>query len=102
MAAVTISSDFVGQENKVCHCEPLAAFEEETILVIVTVICILKFPSHLCHTFPPFLNYYWEIISPSFFVISRCITGIFWEADRLRSTNYFIMKLSLWKKNFFK
>ena len=58
MTAVTIHSDFGAQENKVCHCEPLAAFEEETVVVNVTVIRILKFPSHLCHTFVPFLSYY--------------------------------------------
>ena len=59
MTAVNICSDFGAQENKVCHCEPLATFEEETVVVSVTVICILKFPSHLCHTFLPFLSYYW-------------------------------------------
>lgn len=46
--------------------EPLAALREEINMVNIAFICTLKFPSHLCNTFTPFLSYHWEITSPSF------------------------------------
>lgn len=81
--------------------EPLAAFEEETVVVNVTVICTLKFPSGLCHTFLSFLSYYWETTSPSFeqsyvpnfqmYQWSLLRSGYL---DGIRSTNDYIEKLT--------
>ena len=81
--------------------EPLAAFEEETVLVNVAVICTLKFPSRLCHTFLPFHSYYWETTSPSFeqsYVpnFQMCQWSLLGSGylDGVRSTNDYIEKLT--------